>query len=294
MRHSVSQALVYFSLILFTFEGQSQSPALAPQYINLKGSILDQNSNEPLPYASIGLLNKPFGTLTDSAGNFHFKFGNEYLNDSLQISMVGYNSKLIALRDLLHGGAFQTIKLLPKSNTLKEMVFRNHKTETAIIGREKSGSLLQVSIHNKNALAETIGSEMGMRMKNNKKGAYLKDFNWYISQNNFTSIKFRINIYSLKNDWPDSLLYNRQILYTADKNKTGWCHVDLDTLGIQVDGDFLISLQWVESKLENNLKPITLVPTTLTFSKNCYVRIASQDKWKRMGIHLSSYATIEY
>lgn len=294
MNNPLRSGFFYLLLVLASTNSSGQTAESLTPIIELKGMIRDQNSHERLSYASIGLFNKPVGTLTDSTGYFHIKFGTEYKNDSLQISMVGYNNKMIAVNQLLQEPSATTIYISQKPTLLKEIVFSNHKTQTTIIGREKAGKFLQLSVHNKNNPEETIGSEMGMRMKNNNKGAFLKDFNWYISQNNFTSIKFRINIYSIKNDWPDSLLYNRQIFYTTDSNKTGWCHVDLDALGIQVDGDFLISLQWVESKLENNLKPITMLPTTLSFSKNCYVRIASQDKWKRMGIHLSNYATIEY
>jgi len=44
------------------------------------------------------------------------------------------------------------------------------------------------------------------------------------------------------------------------------------------------------AKKEN---PVTILPVAATpFAKNCYVRIASQDKWKKMGVNLSSFVTL--
>lgn len=134
-----------------------------------------------------------------------------------------------------------------------------------------------------------------MRYKTDRKNAILKDFNFYISANNFNSIKFRVNIYSVKNDMPDTLLYDKQIFATVDNFKTGWTKLDLEQYGIKVNHDFIITVQWVESKMEKKENPVTIVPVALTpFSKNCYVRIASQDKWKRMGMRMSNFITLAY
>jgi hypothetical protein len=270
----------------------SQNPAT--DNISIKGTTFDIENNQPLAYVSVGVLNKPQGTLSDSTGNFSFQINKESLPDTLQISFVGYSTKKIAVKDFIESNN-HAIGLNIKFTELDEVVVPNEKKNSKMIGRQSSGKLIQVSIHHKTSADETIGSEMGMRYKIDIKKAILKDFNFYISTNNFNSIKFRVNIYSVKNNMPDTLLYNKQIFATLDQFKTGWTKLDLEQYGIKVHHDFIITLQWVESKMEKKENPVTIVPVAITpFSKNCYVRIASQDKWKRMGMSMSNFVTLAY
>jgi len=47
--------------------------------------------------------------------------------------------------------------------------------------------------------------------------------------------------------------------------------------------------------MDKRENPITIVPFAVTpFSKNCFVRIASQDKWVKKGMSLSNFVTIAY
>ena len=36
----------------------------------LKGVVLDKEINRPIAYVSVGILNKPIGTVTDTTGHF--------------------------------------------------------------------------------------------------------------------------------------------------------------------------------------------------------------------------------
>jgi hypothetical protein len=91
------------------------------------------------------------------------------------------------------------------------------------------------------------------------------------------------------------LINNKQIFTTINNFKTGWIKIALEEYSLTVRNDIIITVQWVESRMDKKENPITIVPVEMSlFSKFCYVRIASQDKWKRMGIRLSSYVTIAY
>ncbi len=258
----------------------------------LKGVIVDEETNAPLVYASIGILNRPVGTISDTLGNYFFEISNENLNDTLQVSHAGYETKRILLSEFIKQDD-KTIKLVKKIISLQEIVLSNRSGVAETFGRTSSGKLVQVSLHNKTSADMTVGSEMGMRVKP-KSPALLKNVSWYISSNNFRSIRFRVNIYSVKNNMPDSLLTDEQIFDTVGEYKTGWIQVDLEPYNIKVKDDFIITIQWIESKTDNENKPVTMIPAAVSFSKDTYVRIASQDKWKRMGIKLSYYVTVVY
>jgi hypothetical protein len=272
----------------------SQTPPT--EYITLRGKVVDTENNLPLPYVSVGVLNKSQGTVSDSLGQFAFSITTENISDSLQFSIIGYHSFRVAVKDFINNSD-KPIKLTANVTLLREVhvTSSNSRINTEAIGRQSSGKLIQASIHNKTSADETIGSEMGMRYKIDKNNAILKDFNFYISANNFNSIKFRINIYSVKNDLPDTLINNKQIFTTINNFKTGWIKIALEEYSLTVRNDIIITVQWVESRMDKKENPITIVPVEMSlFSKFCYVRIASQDKWKRMGIRLSSYVTIAY
>src|SRR4029077_14324788 len=133
-------------------------------------------------------LNKPEGTLTDSLGNFNFHISQENVADTLQISLVGYFSKKITVKDFIESKE-NTIRLSVRIIELAEVVIINNATNTETIGRQGNGKFVQVSIHNKKSVDETIGSEMGMRYKTKQTNATLKDFNFNVSANNFNYIK---------------------------------------------------------------------------------------------------------
>jgi len=282
------------ALFVLTLSKSIFSQSLTKDGIPVKGKIIQQENNQPLSYVSIGVLNKPLGTLTDTLGDFNFQISQENLADTLQISLVGYFSKKIVVKDFIESKE-NTIKLDVKITELAEVVVTNTKTNTESIGRQGSGKFIQVSIHNKKSAVETIGSEMGMRYKTKQRNATLKDFNFNISGNNFNFIKYRINIYSVKDNMPDTLIYKKQIFMTIDNFKTGWTKVNLEPYNIKVNQDFIVTVQWVEGRMDKKENPITMIPIAITlFSKNCYARIASQDKWKKVGINLSNFVTLTY
>ena len=101
----------------------------------------------PLPYINIGVIGKPIETVSDSTGNYSLTIFIENLNDSLQLSSVGYAVKRILIADLIRQNNVP-IELKRKPMTLAEVVVNGTNTRTQIIGRQDSGLLVQVSIHN--------------------------------------------------------------------------------------------------------------------------------------------------
>lgn len=291
MKHFILLSISFMLIPVFIFSQKNTEKV--ENNIHLKGIITEQESNLPLAYVSIGILNKSIGTVSDTSGNYNLVISNENLSDTLQISIVGYQTKKIAVNDFIQT-TDKNIRLIRKINLLPDVVVSDKKMISEIIGRQETGKFIQVALHNQNAPELTVGSEMGMKIKTKRIGATLKDLNWYITANNFNSIKFRINIYSIKNDYPDTLIYNKEIFGTADNFKTGWIKFDLEPYDIKINGDFIITLQWIDSKMDKKEKPVTLIPVSLTFSKNCYYRIASQDKWGKKAINMSYYVTLLY
>ena len=261
--------------------------------IRLHGIITDQQTKQPLGYASIGILDKPVGTISDSLGYFELIVGKEYLDDRLQVSMIGYYPVKMPIRELIKADGPLVINLTKKVTQLHEVIITNQFKHTEIFGRQSSGVLLQASIIPKGDKAPTIGAESGLKIQAKHYPALLDNFNFYLSANNFKYIKFRLNIYSLKNNFPDSLLFNKEILVSLNNYKTGWTKIDLTSYHMVINMDCAATLQWVDYNKDMVKEPQVLIPAGVSFSHVCYFRITSQDKWKSLKGNFSFYVTLE-
>jgi hypothetical protein len=297
MRTSVLLFTIFYSTV-FNDDCPAQTGNRAPVDnrggIILQGVINDHDNGGLLAYVSVGIVDKPIGTMSDSNGHFKLMIENENLNDTLQVSMIGYATQKIGVRDLVPAKDKIVIGLQKKALLLDQVVVANRKTTDEIAGRQSSGMLLQVSICAKNAKTSEPGSEIGMKIKPGHLPALLKEFDWYLSSNNFEHIKFRVHIYSLKNNLPDSILTGKEIYTDVTNTRTGWIRVDLKPFNIMIEGDFVISIQWVEGNTKGGAEPRVYIPASLSFTHTCYYKIASQDKWKKNGANLSYHVTLGY
>jgi hypothetical protein len=78
------QKLLFLALFLIS------SLALA-QDITISGRVTDAETKEPLPFASVWIKSKTIGTITNAQGDFDFHIPAEFRNETLVISMLGYN-----------------------------------------------------------------------------------------------------------------------------------------------------------------------------------------------------------
>jgi len=77
---------------------------VSAQRLVLKGAIKDAHSDENIPFASIRFQSAGTGRLSDSAGNFTFRW-NHWPTDTLIISYVGYQDYKLPLNPTLLGNA---------------------------------------------------------------------------------------------------------------------------------------------------------------------------------------------
>jgi len=104
------------------------SATAQPQLIT--GRVFDEKSQEPLGFASVSIVGKPVGTVTNAAGEFDFYIPEGYKNDSLVISHVGYKSFRARIDRLAKGSLSVGLKAI--SVLLREIVIR----EKDLTGKE--------------------------------------------------------------------------------------------------------------------------------------------------------------
>ena len=88
------------------------------KYFFLSGKIIDNKKGDPIKYASISLLNKPIGTITNVDGNFILKIHPDFIRDTLVFSCMGYVQLLIPAYKILDE---DVIVMNPFSIRIKEV-----------------------------------------------------------------------------------------------------------------------------------------------------------------------------
>lgn len=102
----------------FSATTEEKKDTIPVKYFFLKGKIVDSKKEDPVTYATISFLNKPFGTISNNDGDFLLKVHPENIYDTLFISCMGFSPVSIPAFKLLDE---DIISLIPKSIRLKEI-----------------------------------------------------------------------------------------------------------------------------------------------------------------------------
>ncbi len=106
------------------------------QKITISGTVIDKETKEPLPFASIGVRGKSIGTITNLQGDFDFHIPVELQNDLLIINMLGYKSYEAPIWTLM--GVSQLIIEVEKSTFVLN--------EVLISDSLNGGEILQIAL----------------------------------------------------------------------------------------------------------------------------------------------------
>src|SRR5574344_209776 len=104
-----NKILLFIGLILFSF-------CLNAQTRRMLGTVLDNETNQPIAFASVALNGSYYGVITDENGNFSLKLDRK--TDSVMIKAFGYRLKVVKTSDKKKA---QKIYLIPITTTLGEV-----------------------------------------------------------------------------------------------------------------------------------------------------------------------------
>jgi len=92
---------------------------VSAQKITISAKVIDRESKDPVTFASVGLKNRAIGTITNLQGEFDFHIPQEFRNDILVISMLGYESYEAPAWTITQN---QTIEMIKSTQLLEEVV----------------------------------------------------------------------------------------------------------------------------------------------------------------------------
>lgn len=263
----------------------------------LKGEILDAETSKPLAYVNIGIANKSVGTVSNAQGNFKLQLYDRVSSkDTIVFSHIGYAPRAIPVSVLKNNKV--TIKLEPLETRLEEVVVQYKRPKAKKMGRSNKGlGLLHQVFYTsyEKDVDDRLSKEMGVRMPV-RKDCKVEALNFNITSNDFKSLKFRINFYTLKKGLPNELLNTRDIIFEIKEEHLGWFKVDLTPFDIFLEKELkevVVSIQWVESEKANPKSKYFSISTKVASTKSCFFREKSMDKWRAMKSKPSFYLNAE-
>ncbi len=217
----------------------------------INGAIKDNSTQQAIPFASVGIVGTPQGTLSDENGNFKLLLTNLKDTDTLKISSIGYSHLVVTGNDI-------------KKNTDKIFYLKSiaYELKEVKVKPKKPGfNLLGTSNYSKNVCTAFAGEnnnwlgDQAAIQANNKEGVevYIESFNFYIIKNEYPdSLQFRIMLYEINaKGFPRETFLKKPIIFKTNV-KQGEVQVDLTPYIISTTGDFFISLECLEEKMDSH------------------------------------------
>lgn len=168
--------------ILFFFNNSITYAQTLDGFKELKGKIVDANTNNPLIFTNIVIKNSNISTVTNNDGEFLLKIPNTLLDGSVSISHLGYEK--IELK-ISHIEPKKKIKLIPALTTLRTINITTTKKDARKIVIEtlkKKSSLY----NNKNTLMTAFYRET---IKKRRRNASLSEAIVKIHKQPYNNIK---------------------------------------------------------------------------------------------------------
>lgn len=212
------------------------------------GKIESNADQKAIPYANIGIMNSPVGTLSNEDGTFTLSIPEKYLTDTVIVSALGFERTYIPVQHLIQNHRY-IIRLPEKITTLQQVIVtaKKVKQKTYSLGNRytRGGFLYADSI--------SAGAAMGLLI-DNKHPSYYKDLTYpfivkqvrvFIDKNSRQDFKMRIRFIA-----PDSVgipgpdLLAKDIIFSSNTSK-GWVDIDVSSHQFVATQPFYLVLEWI-------------------------------------------------
>lgn len=207
----------------------------------VSSQVTDENG-EGLAYVAIGVPAKHFGTNTFEDGSFSLPLKEEYLGDTLLISAIGYERKLISYKTFIDT-RLPKIKLKANPIGLPAITIRSTRLAEASLGVKRKGSR-----NNFNLGSPLKGVTVAMHFDDVKKPVGIKEIRVSIGKINMDSVKVRCRVFAVDPDTglPGKDLLQNDLIQTSVKKRAILSFDLAETLWL--DQDFYVGFEWVMTK----------------------------------------------
>jgi len=291
MLHSVSSFLsikAYLLALIAVVISDSYSYA---QSESLKGNTVDQRTSLPVPYVSIGIINKAIGTISDSLGRYTLSYlQREVKNtDSIVFSAIGYRNVRMDWDTFLENG--QMVKLAESPNLLRSVSIKAKPGKLKSYGRSSAGIIFFPAMYKHiPKTSDEKGREQAVILKIDQ-DIFLRKLIFSINRRNFGKIKLRMNIYEVIDGLPgQSILHKDVVFEVAGNTKVGMQapeSIDLKPYQIHIQGRKEIAVALAILELEpregDTSKTAFFIPSFPGPLRSSLYRMKGQAQWQKVS-----------
>lgn len=252
----------------------------------VSGTVVDSETNETIPYVNIGILKQSLGTVSNESGKFEFEVKDDFMKDTIKVSSIGYKTISLVASDFIEKMKVNAVLPLTADVTeLSEVTITARELKEKVLGNKARSKSLKLGFS-----VNELGNELGIKINIKNNPTFLKSFNTHIVTNTNTSLKYRLNIYSIKNGLPDKKIVNENIIFPIDVEK-GDFSLNLEKYRIYVEDDIYCTIELIETPNEDD----DIGFSGSLFGHAMIVRTTSQAEWEKVGtIGVGFNCTVKY
>jgi hypothetical protein len=262
------------------------APAVvAAQAATITGQVLDAATQAPVPYASVGVLHRPAGTVADDQGRFTVDVPGAYDQDSLRVGLLGYAPLTVPVaafrQQLARSGGRLLLRSAPTE--LAEVVVRPGTATRRVIGNSTVSNVVSGGFK-LNKLGNQLAQGLHLR-----RPAALEQVSFHVAECTYDSLFYRVNVYQVANGVPTASLLPEPVYVRVRKGQTKARFVaDLRRFNLVVQGDIAVGLEMVKE-----LGPGELRLSMSVLKGPIYIADQSAGDWEKMrGFGLGIDATV--
>ncbi|GAB3638912.1 hypothetical protein GCM10027422_45030 [Hymenobacter arcticus] len=267
----------------------------------ITGRVTDARTGQPLPFVNIGVVGKALGTVSNEQGQYGLAFQESLANDTVRVSYLGYQPRLLTLRQLR---AQPAVALTAAAVALAEVRVAGTNTlrRTRTLGFDGDSETTTLTVSN----AKDLGAEIGTIIHLKHAPSRVLNVKFNVAYNHGSDFAFRVNIYRLRaNGKPsdDKLLRREVVVRTTPATSKGPIIIDLTSDKLLLDDDFFLAVEWVAGSSAVTPHKDFAFSAGLGYANNdIYYRAVSQDAWERLSAgavlagmqpKVSFYATVQ-
>jgi len=257
----------------------------------LKGITIDERTMLPLPYVSIGIKNKPIGTVSDSTGRYSLFYASIDVSDvdTILFSAVGYHSVKMTWKTFLK--TEKTIRLTELPQMLETVNIKAQARQAKTYGRSSANLVFFPSMYkNIPKHSDEKGREQATILKIDE-DVFLRTLNFGINRRAFKKIKLRMNIYSVRKGLPDESILNKDVVFDViGTTKIGMPRVesiDLRPYQIQIKGRKEIAVSLAVLNLEplmtDSNQHSFFIPSFPGPLRSSLYRVKAEAQWQKVS-----------
>ncbi|MFD2787234.1 carboxypeptidase-like regulatory domain-containing protein [Hymenobacter rubripertinctus] len=257
----------------------------------VQGQILNDQTGEPVPFATLGVPGRSIGTVADEQGRYLLRLPPD-LGDTLVVTSVGFARTAVPPAAL--AGGQRVFRLRPQEQELLGVVVQRRPVHAALLGqsRAKGDVLWMGGSSGKETVDDEWGWELGTVLTPLRR-TYLEEFHVFLADNNYQQLRFRLNLYALENGRPGKALLSQDIQLISTTKQRGWLSVDLRPYDLQLEGQPVVAtIQWLQSETQDPWNKYFSIPVTRQKKQVMVERENSEAIWTIHAMQPSLYFTV--